>query len=123
MVIQPDFAHRLYGRVGKQWAHRRQLGAPVPVVYGHGGGVLLDQTFGVDAQRGVDKGIFVRQRQHPGSIAGMGRALQNPCHAAQRQGGQHSGAVGVELVGGIVGVCVKNVVHTFVFSCGARFTR
>ena len=121
-MIKPDLAHGHDSLVLKQGAHGGQLGTPVPMIDCHGGGILLDQAFRVDADRRMDVGRGVGQLQHAGRIAGVGGTFQHPHHAALGQGLQQRGAVSVKLTRGIVRVSVKNMVHAC-FSCGARLTR
>ena len=121
-MVQPNLTHGHYSLVLKQRAHGGQLDTPIAVINGHRGGVLLDQALRVDADGCVDVGRGMRQFQHAGRIAGVGRAFQHAHHAARRQSSQQCGAVSVKLTRGIVRVGVKNVRHALA-SCGARLTR
>ena len=121
-MIKPDLAHGHDSLVLKQGAHGGQFGTPVPMIDCHGGSVLLDQAFRVDADCRVDVGRGMRQLQHAGRIAGVGGTFQHPHHAARGQGLQQRGAVSVKLTRGIVRMGIKNMVHAC-FSCGARLTR
>ena len=115
VVVEADLPYRDNGGVLIQRTHGGKLGAPIAVVDGHGGGVLLDETFRVDAQRGVEVRRGVRQFQHLLGVAGVGGTFQHAHHAAPGQRGQQVGTVAVKLAAGIMGMGVKNIRHGSAF--------
>ena len=121
MVVQPDFPHRDHSGVIKQGAHSGKLGPPVPVVSGHSGGVLLAKAFGVDAQRGMYKRIFVGQFQHRSGIAGMRCTFQHAHHAAFPQRPHHRIPVRIKLPGRIMRVGIEDVGHSFALTLNEEF--
>ena len=121
MVVQPDFPHRDHSGVIKQGAHGGKLGPPVPVVSGHSGGVLLAKAFGVDAQRGMYKRIFVGQFQHRSGIAGMRCTFQHAHHAAFPQRPHHRIPVHIKLPGRIMRVGIEDVGHSFALTLNEEF--
>ena len=121
VVIQPDFPHRDHSGVIKQGAHGGKLGPPVPVVSGHSGGVLLAKAFGVDAQRGMYKRIFVGQFQHRSGIAGMRCTFQHAHHAAFPQRPHHCIPVRIKLPGRIMRVGIEDVGHSFALTLNEEF--
>ena len=111
VVVEPALPDRDHLGVAIEGADRRHLGPPVPGKAGPGRGVLLDQALGVDAGRGVEKGVTLCQREAGKARVEVGAAVEHQPDPPRGQGGEQRVPVLVKGGGGIMGVGVKDHRH------------